>query len=251
MLPKVTPEIIEDATLKIKEALASVPVSTQGMKLIEGEQLYWIYLLLLPDDKERRRIKNLGVKVKKALVEKAGVRKDNVGYEGKMGDNGEYLWYIILPNAPEEIYEAIHEEASRRAEEDENKNPGMGIPIPNKVNRKAEYAFMTLKKAYYDLIIQGKKKVEYRNLNQYYCDKLLPDGEPVKYIKFQDGYSAPNGVKPRQMMVEVKKIMYCDEFGVCEFDAIKNGKVAFYKDLPPNFAPALYAIHLGEVKEAK
>ena len=81
---------------------------------------------------------------------------------------------------------------------------------------------LTLKKKWFDLIKSGKKKVEYREVKDYWTARLCP----VTYIKkfdfivFRNGY----GKKSPRIKVEWKGMDY-EEFEGKMCYAIKLGKV--------------------------
>lgn len=46
---------------------------------------------------------------------------------------------------------------------------------------------LTIKKHWFDMIKSGKKKEEYRDIKQYWIDRL--DGKKYDYVVFKNGYS--------------------------------------------------------------
>ena len=50
---------------------------------------------------------------------------------------------------------------------------------------------LTLHKKWFDLILNGNKKIEYRDIKPYWTKRLFTDGKPKKYnyIIFKNGYS--------------------------------------------------------------
>lgn len=52
---------------------------------------------------------------------------------------------------------------------------------------------VTIKREWFDMILSGKKKEEYREIKPYWTKRLFyPDGNPVQYsaIRFRNGYDA-------------------------------------------------------------
>ena len=58
---------------------------------------------------------------------------------------------------------------------------------------------LTLKKKWFDMILSGEKKEEYRDVKQYWIDRLKLSKQ-YDVIKFKNGYSK----NARQMVVEFK-----------------------------------------------
>jgi len=93
---------------------------------------------------------------------------------------------------------------------------------------------MTLKKHWFELIATGRKKVEYRELKDYWIKRLMRNGIFIQFdeIHFKNGYQ-PNA--PFMRVEFIKTIV----------DSGKNLKPMNGEDLQGRF----FAIHLGEVLE--
>jgi len=71
--------------------------------------------------------------------------------------------------------------------------------------------FMTIKRQYFDEILSGKKKEEYRMVKSHWVDKLI--GKEYTHIIFQNGYNrnAPR-LEAEYMGYEIRNILH-DFFG--------------------------------------
>jgi hypothetical protein len=165
-------------------------------------------------------------------------------------------WYFTHPDTPKDVIarmdaedekrEKEEIESRKRLEEDKSKNAKPGIvPIPMKQNVGRDECFLVLKKCYFDDIKSGDKTVEFREVNQYYADKLLGKEKPLKFVKFQLGYGGPGHAAPEQMKFEIDSIVLVDDF-MDEFPAYTNGVPTASEDLPKGFNPTMYGIKLGQ-----
>ncbi len=97
--------------------------------------------------------------------------------------------------------------------------------------------FLILKKEWYDKILSGEKKEEYRDFTDYYISRLceldkqgnIVNMKDYKFVRFQLGYSKQN-----QMLVEVKDL-------ILEFDS--------YDEDTGKFENPEFVIYLGEILE--
>lgn len=177
-------------------------------------------------------------KVEEVLFSACGVEEQCCDYLGKQGHKGVMEWYFRHPDVPQETYDRLEAEIEMEL----GQEIGMGLPCPNGVKSTSENVFMTIKDEFFQAIARGEKTIEYRNLNQYYCDKLFPKGVQKKYIRFNRGYQAGAA---NQMVYEIEEILLVSDKGVM-IPATVNGKpITSYTQLPPRFAPAMYGIKLG------
>ncbi len=88
---------------------------------------------------------------------------------------------------------------------------------------------LTLKKSWFDMILSGVKKEEYREMKPYWHKRLL--NKKYDVIKFRNGYSkdAPT------MTVEFKELM--SGLGIMEWGALP--------------AQPVYILRLGDILESK
>lgn len=92
---------------------------------------------------------------------------------------------------------------------------------------------MTLKKKWFDLIKSGKKKIEFREVKDYWTKRLMPT--PFKYVDYEEIYFRNGYSKDSPFMrVEFLGVMYA-----------KNDIRTDYLD--PN--KEYYAILLGKILE--
>lgn len=178
--------------------------------------------------------------VEKILLEECGVDRSRCEYFGYQKDMMAYEWYLRHPNTPKDICERVDAEF----EEEPDGEAESELPIPNGFESKTDTVFMTLKDECFKAIESGEKKVEYRRLNQYYCDKLLSPGVPKKFVKFNRGYKSG---KENQMTFEIKDILLVsDKWREIPARNAAGKPIMSYSELPPRFAPAMYGISLGK-----
>ena len=85
---------------------------------------------------------------------------------------------------------------------------------------------LRIKRIYFDRILSGEKKIEYRDFKEYYHG-LFKDNPTHLFLHYQ---------APRRALVEVKKI-----------EVIKTPEKL--KDSKISFGAKVYAIHLGRSRE--
>ena len=104
---------------------------------------------------------------------------------------------------------------------------------------------LTLKKKWFDMILSGEKKEEYRELKMYWAtrlttgfpsefgiNKINPDFQHFDTIVFKNGYSkqAPEmEVECKGIEIGITKSHWCDE-GEIKVYVIKLGKILFFKN---------------------
>ena len=88
--------------------------------------------------------------------------------------------------------------------------------------KKKKILHLTLHARWFDEILSGKKKVEYRDIKPYWEKRLFENGKPKGYdlIFFRNGYSK----NCRKMKVEFKGVEIREYEGKEKY-AIKLGKV--------------------------
>ncbi len=104
---------------------------------------------------------------------------------------------------------------------------------------KQNTVFLILKKKYYDEILKGIKKREYRDFTDFYISRFckldkngaIVDLKKYKYVEFQNSYS-----KKLKMVVEIKQL------GL-EYDD--------YDEEKGEFINPVFVIDLGKVVETK
>jgi len=77
----------------------------------------------------------------------------------------------------------------------------------------AKYLHLTLMKKWFDEILTGKKKIEYREIKPYWTTRLFDEkGNPKHYdlILFRNGYNKDS----RKMIVEFKGIRTGEEYEI-------------------------------------
>jgi len=62
---------------------------------------------------------------------------------------------------------------------------------------------LNLKKKWFDMILEGKKKEEYRAQGEYWNKRILEKKHSIKHITFSNGYAKDR----RQMIVHVRFIV--------------------------------------------
>lgn len=211
----------------------------QEAKLIVIHPENWEISLLVP----LKSIHKCGVirkEVERALFGDCKVDRDCCDYLGRRKEKGAYEWYFRHPNTPQDICERIEAEI----EADLGEEVGLGLPTPSGSKSKNDLVFLTLKDKYFREIESGKKKIEYRNLNQYYCDKFFSPGVRKKYVKFNRGYESG---EENQMIFEIEDIFIVSDRGEKVLARKSEGTlISSFRDLPPNFAPFMYGVLLGK-----
>lgn len=235
---------VETLLAKVKAEMSAVnfPADViEGTRIVAIHPEYWEISLLVPYKSRFGLVKAAVVRkaIDDILFNKCGANPDGCDYFGKQPPKKAYEWYFRHPNIPQEINDLIEAEI----EAELGNEIGIGLPSPNRSKSKSDMAFMTIKDEFFREIESGLKTTEYRNLNQYYCDKLFPNGKQKKFVKFNRGYSAGAG---NQMTFEIASIVIVSERGE-EIPALdERGRVIdSYAQLPKNFAPSAYGIKLG------
>lgn len=205
---------------------------------------YWTLSLFVSCKAGKKR--DLRKKVEEVLVEEIGIEKDRVTFYDRDEERNAYEWYFCHPNTPAEVLEMADRITDEMNEQEADDDYGMGIPMPNEVDKKSNVAHLVLKKVYYEQIEKGLKTREYRSLTQYYCDKFFGGGKEVERVRFQLGYSAPDGGRPPQMEFEVKGICLVSDRDGSEFPAKVGEHMTTYSDLPEGFVPASYVLLIGK-----
>ena len=88
-------------------------------------------------------------------------------------------------------------------------------------NKKVLY--LTLKKRWFDEILQGKKKIEYREIKPYWTKRFLTsEGKPRKFdtVFFRNGYSKDS----RKMEVEFNGLTIGEEYEILLGNILAIGK---------------------------
>ena len=208
-----------------------------GARVVAIHPDYWEISLFVPS--ENTKASSIRKPIEWILRNACKVNMDYCAYFRPRKDRKEYEWYFRHPNIPQEINDLIEAEIDA----EQGSEIGMGLPIPSGCKSKSDTAFLSLKDEWFNAIKNGEKTVEYRNLNQYYCDKFFSPGIKKKYVKLNRGYQ---GGSDNQMVFEIADIVIVSEMGD-ECPAVDdNGKhITSFSQLPSHFAPAMYGIKLG------
>ena len=203
---------------------------------------YWEVSLFVPCATSEGAVRAAPLRrnVQGILFNRCNVDSETCMFFGKHHSATEYAWYFRHPRIPQEVNDLI--EAEIEAQRDGE--IGMGLPVPSSGKSSSDTAFLTLKDEFFRKIESGAKTVEYRNLNQYYCDKFFPAGKMKKFVKLNRGYLP--GAENR-MVFEIADIVLVSEDGR-ECPAVgEDGKhVTSFSQIPKRFAPAAYGIKLGK-----
>ncbi len=186
------------------------------------------------------KVSELRKPMERILYECCGIERKCCDYMGKIAKRGALEWFFRHPNVPQDVYIRIEAEI----EESLGNEIGLGLPCPSGMKSKSDIVFLSIKDEFFREIESGVKMEEYRNLNQYYCDKFFSPGVKKRFVKFNRGYLGGEG---NQMVFEIDRINLVNDYGseIPAYDA--NGKlIVSYSQLPDNFAPAAYGIVLGE-----
>ena len=178
--------------------------------------------------------------VERILYDGCGIERQCCDYMGKIAERKSLEWFFRHPNVPQDVYVRLEAEI----EAELGSEIGIGLPCPCGMKSKTDICFLSLKDEFYRAIDDGSKREEYRNLNQYYCDKFFSPGMKKRLVKFNRGYLSGEG---NQMVFEIECINLVSEYGV-EIPAHDNdgNLIVSYNQLPPNFAPVAYGIVLGK-----
>lgn len=207
-------------------------------KVVAIHPSWWIVSLYVPY--KRMRAADARKVIGKILFKNCGVDSEYCDYLGKQKEKGAYEWYFRHPNIPEDM--AVRYDAELEAEQGEE--IGMGIPYPSGSRSNSDTAFLSLKDEYFEAIRCGEKTTEYRNLNQYYCNKFFSPGVKKRYVKFNRGYLS--GAE-NQMVFEIDDIVIVsDRWEECPAVDEYGKHIESYSQIPKNFAPAMYGIKLGK-----
>lgn len=242
---QISQEELDSLLVKIKEGMIGFklpPDMIDGTRIEKIHPEYWEISLLVP-------YKSIGETLKSSVVRKAietilfkqcRANPDGCDYLGKRKQKKAYEWYFRHPNIPQDINDLIEAEIEAELGDE----LGLGLPVPNNGKSKSNIAFMTIKDEFFREIESGRKTTEYRNLNQYYCDKFFASGIQKKYLKLNRGYLSG---EENRMVFEIKEITLVSEDGR-EIAAVgSDGKpICSYSQLPKRFAPVAYGIKLGK-----
>lgn len=244
MLTPISKKDCDSLLENIKAALMGADVKSAASATIEiANPDYWDVYLLIPSEGVPRR--SVHPVVEDMLVHQCGVDKDRLEFSGKAKSRGNaWCWFFTHPNVPEEVQEWADEDAEQSSAADEELDE---LPQPwMTAAAKTDEAFLILKGKFFRAIERGEKTAEFRALTEYYVDRLLPYGKPVKRVVFQLGYSTPDGSQPPQMEFEVDAVNLFSSYDGTEIPAVANGRPVTRKDLPKGFHPTEYVLRLGK-----
>lgn len=242
---KISQEEVDSLLVKIKEGMESFSLPSdmiEGTKIVIIHPEYWEISLLVPYQSTAFKVKASVVRkaIDSVLFDKCGANPDGCDYFGKQVPKKAYEWYFRHPNIPKDVNDLIEAEI----EAELGNEIGLGLPVPNRSKSKSDTAFMTIKDEFFREIERGRKTTEYRNLNQYYCDKFFSSGIKKKFLKLNRGYLSGD---ENRMIFEIAGINLVSEDGR-EIPAVdSNGKpICSYSQLPKKFVPVAYGIKLGK-----
>ena len=199
---------------------------------------YWEISLFVPS--ENTRAYGVRKPIEWILRNACKVDMDCCEYIRPRKDRKEYEWYFRHPNIPQEINDLIEAEI----DSEQGAEIGMGIPTPSGSRSKSNTAFLSIKDEWFNAIKNGEKTVEYRNLNQYYCDKFFSPGVKKRFVKLNRGYQSGS---ENQMVFEIADIVIVSENGdECPALDYNGNHIDSFSQIPPNFAPVMYGIKLGK-----
>lgn len=105
---------------------------------------------------------------------------------------------------------------------------------------------LTLSRKWFDMILKGEKKEEYREIKMYWATRLMagfprtfgidrfnPDFKDFSEIEFKNGYSKNSPimtVECKGITIGMTKSHWCDD-GEKEMFVIKLGKILFFKNV--------------------
>ena len=235
-----TDKKVKSLELEFLKALETDGISPHGASITVVSDTMWACSARVPTSASD--VKSVDKKVTKVL-EKVGANPDYVVYLGT--DDGQvYEWFFLHPETPQGII-ALLEGNGEDESDDES-----AFPVPKARKVKGDSCFLVLQKGFYDDIARGVKTVEYRTLNQYYCDKFFGHDEPLRQVKFQMGYNVGADGKATQMTYEVKDILLVNDANETIPARDEDGNQIREKDVPEGFNPTMYGLVLGKRLDA-
>lgn len=242
---QISQEEVDSLLAKIKSEMSTLAFPAdivEGTRIVVIHPEYWEISLLVPCKTRFAPVKAHTVRkfIETILFDKCKANPGGCDYFGKQVAKQAYEWYFRHPNIPQDVNDLIEAEI----EEELGNEIGLGLPVPNRTKSKSDTAFMTIKDEFFREIESGRKTTEYRNLNQYYCDKFFSPGIKKRFIKLNRGYLSGD---ENRMVFEIAGINLVSEDGM-EIPAVdENGSlICSYSQLPKNFAPVAYGIKLGK-----
>jgi hypothetical protein len=235
----ITPQDNNEIVCVVKGILSEAEMPLDAVRRCRIEIIHpqnWEVALYVPYVKGHsvRAIKEF---VEIGLFQVIQVESECCDYLGRNVDKNYLVWYFRHPKVPQSTYARLEAEIEMEL----GNEVALEFPKPSGTKSKSEYIFMTLKEEFYAAIENGDKDIEYRNFNQYYCDKFFSPGVKKKYIRFNRGYKSG---KENQMVFAIDYIMLLDNQGH-SYPAIANGKlITSLNQLPPGFVPTMYGIRL-------
>lgn len=198
----------------------------------------WEVSLLVPS--RNTYLRETRQKIEDILFNHCGVECNCCDYLGKQTTSKAYEWYFRHPKVPKDIYNRLEMEI----EQELGNETEFGLPWSSGIKSNSDTAFITIREEFFDAIARGEKKEEYRNLNQYYCDKFFSSGTQKRFLKINRGYKTG---KENQMVFEIKGINYVGEDGREIPSQDRYGKlITSVSRMPNNFNPVAYGILLGK-----
>ena len=230
--------------IKSEMSMSGLPADMiEGTRIVIVHPEYWEISLLVPYRSAFAPVKAATVRktIENILFNRCGANPDGCDYFGKQASKKAFEWYFRHPSIPQDINDLIEAEIEKEL----GNEIGMGLPCPSGSKSNTDTAFITVKDTYFRMIENGTKKTEYRNLNQYYCDKFFSPGIKKRFLKINRGYETG---EENQMVFEIAGIYLVNESGDREVNAVddKGKPICSYAQLPRNFAPVAYAIRLGK-----
>lgn len=260
MAKKMTERHCENVLAKLRSFLGRnhLPCPASGCRVSIVDDKDWSVMLSIPlENTECRDCNENAVNgLVGRFLDEIGVDEERWVFFGADEESRCLEWYFTHPDTPREVIERMDaddlmkesEETESRRRLEEMKASGdvrPEIPIPNRQKARGDSCFLVLRKCHFDEIGSGDKRIEFREMNQYYADKLLGKEKPLKFVRFQLGYGGPRHENPSQMMFGIDSIVLVDDY-MDEFPAYTDGRPTAADELPKGFNPTMYGIKLGQ-----
>lgn len=228
----------------LKEVLSMSKLPFHDIRLELANPKYWGVTLYVPSDVSTPlRTNNV---VMKALY-KLGVPQDYIAFFGIAEASDDYEWYFTHPEVPDDVMKMMESLSNAQEKHEDEILPVMEYPIPKIKKTDGDTCFLVMRKEYYEDIEKGYKTVEFRTLNQYYCDKFFGHKDPLRYVKFQLGYNTDKEGKPRQMTYEVKDILLFNDALESISARDEDGEQIRESEIKEGFCPTMYGLVLGNM----
>ena len=211
-------------------------------RIEQWEDESWSMLLVCP--KAEKLSEDSTVRVFEHLFSSFDMTDDDVFYDGYSDQRKGYVWVVSHPDTPKAVKDWLkaEEEAEEAAENEPEK---FYLPVPDSRTSTSTSLYLVLANEYFQAIKTGEKTVEYRDLTDYYANKILGRKGKVETVLLQNGYGGKGHVPPEQLHFKVESVVYVDD-KLEEFPCYRpNGDLTADEDLPNGFQPTMFGIKLG------